>query len=118
MGDAVLVRIAQVAREGLRPGDMIARIGGEEFALLLPDVSLPEAMTIAERIRASIADTIVVAGGTDVRVTPSFGVAAFDSSSDTLDRALSRADHALYAAKVAGRDRVYAANSSSPFVPS
>ncbi len=69
---------------------------------------------IAERIRATIAATVIFAGGTDVQVTSSFGVAAFDSNFATLDRALSRADHALYAAKSAGRNRVYAANGSSP----
>jgi diguanylate cyclase (GGDEF)-like protein len=111
VGDVVLHKIAQVARESLRPGDLIARVGGEEFALLLPGAGVAEAVSIAERIRASISQTVVVVGAATVRVTSSFGVATFDPAKDTLDHALSRADRALYAAKLAGRDRVLATAS-------
>jgi diguanylate cyclase (GGDEF)-like protein len=112
VGDAVLHRIAQVAKGWLRPADLIARVGGEEFVLLLPGAGVREAVGIAERIRASIAGTVVVVGTATVRVTSSFGVATFDPASDTLDHALSRADRALYAAKLAGRDRVLATPSN------
>jgi diguanylate cyclase (GGDEF)-like protein len=111
VGDVVLHKIAQVAKESLRPGDLIARVGGEEFALLLPGAGVSEAVSIAERIRSSIAQTVVVVGTATVRVTSSFGVATFDPAQDTLDHALSRADRALYAAKLAGRDRVLATAS-------
>lgn len=111
VGDAVLQKIAQVAKEWLRPVDLIARVGGEEFALLLPGAGVREAVAVAERIRVNIADTVVVVGNATVRVTSSFGVATFDPATDTLDHALSRADRALYAAKLAGRDRVLATTS-------
>jgi diguanylate cyclase (GGDEF)-like protein len=107
-GDVVLRTIAHVAKGWLRPADLIARFGGEEFALLLPGAGLPEAVAIAERIRSSIAATAIVAGDLSVQVTSSFGVATFDPETETLDPVLSRADAALYAAKEAGRDRVYA----------
>ena len=105
-GDIVLQAVARRAKEWLRPADFIARIGGEEFALLLPGAGAREALAIAERIRISIAETAIIAGDTAVAVTASFGVACFDHRVDTLDRAMSRADAALYVAKHSGRDRV------------
>ncbi len=109
VGDTVLRRIANVAKEWLRPPDLIARVGGEEFALLLPGVGLPEAVAIAERIRASIAGTSIESDDVPVRVTSSFGVATFDDAAETLDAVMRLADAALYSAKQAGRDRVHAA---------
>ena len=109
VGDTVLSHVAFVAKENLRPGDLIARIGGEEFALLLPHTEVREAHTIAERIRAKIAKAQVVSGEAVVSVTCSFGVAPFDDTSGTIDNALRRADSALYLAKQDGRNRVYAA---------
>lgn len=105
-GDIVLQAVARIAKSWLRPADFIARIGGEEFALLLPGAGIREALAIAERIRSSIAETPIVAGDATIRVTSSFGVATFDAALDTLDRALSRADSALYASKQAGRNLV------------
>jgi diguanylate cyclase (GGDEF)-like protein len=109
VGDAALVHIVSVAKRSLRPGDLIARLGGEEFALLLPTVGVDEACAIAERIRESIGDAPLAADGTLVRVTCSFGVAAFDEAFATIDDALGRADSALYLAKQAGRNQVQAA---------
>jgi diguanylate cyclase (GGDEF)-like protein len=112
VGDTVLSHVALVAKENLRPGDLIARIGGEEFALLLPHTEVREAQAIAERIRAKIAEAQVVSGEAVVSVTCSFGVAPFDDTSGTIDNALRRADSALYLAKQDGRNRVYAAPAS------
>jgi diguanylate cyclase (GGDEF)-like protein len=112
VGDAVLVHVASVARRCLRPGDLIARVGGEEFALLLPSAGIEEAAAIAERIRTSILNTPTFVGERQIRVTSSFGVASYDDSFSTLDHALGRADSALYRAKEAGRDRVAAASSN------
>lgn len=109
VGDAVLQNVARVAKLWLRPADLIARIGGEEFALLLPGAGRREAVDIAERIRASIAETMIDAGSGTVSVTTSFGVTEFDVASDDLEDALLSADTALYAAKDAGRNRVHVA---------
>jgi diguanylate cyclase (GGDEF)-like protein len=108
-GDAVLQRVAQAATDRLRPTDLVARIGGEEFALLLPGAALSEATAVAERIRAKIAETDVVTQDATIHVTSSFGIAMFDAAADTFDRALNRADAALYRAKQAGRDRIHVA---------
>jgi len=112
VGDIVLSHVALVAKENLRPGDLIARIGGEEFALLLPHTEVGEAQAIAERIRAKIAEAQVISGETAVSVTCSFGVAPFDNTSGTIDNAFQRADSALYLAKQAGRNKVLAAPAS------
>ena len=105
----MLSHVALVAKENLRPGDFIARIGGEEFALLLPHTEVREEHAIAERIRAKISETRVVSGKTVVIVTCSFGVAPFGDASGALNSALRRADSALYLAKQDGRNRVHAA---------
>lgn len=108
-GDSVLQTVARIAKSWLRPADLLARIGGEEFALLLPGAGLREALSIAERIRRSIEQTPIDAGSASVRITSSFGAATFAGSADTLDGVLRRADRALYAAKNAGRNRVHSA---------
>jgi diguanylate cyclase (GGDEF)-like protein len=107
IGDTVLRRVARIAKALLRPGDFIARVGGEEFALLLPGAGMREAVYVAERIRCSIAETPMTSGDDPIYITSSFGVAEFDPTSDTFDTALRRADAALYAAKQAGRNRVH-----------
>jgi diguanylate cyclase (GGDEF)-like protein len=106
VGDRVLQRLANVAKDALRPGDFIARIGGEEFALLLPGAGPDEAAGIAERIRSSFEQTAELIDGLDLRVTASFGVASFAAGSDTFDDAFARADGALYRAKQSGRNCV------------
>jgi diguanylate cyclase (GGDEF)-like protein len=108
VGDCVLQLVAEAAKSALRPSDTIARIGGEEFALLLPGTGLAEATAVAERIRANIEHTSV-ACDRGVRVTASFGVAAFEDAGESFEHVLSRADAMLYEAKQAGRNRVRAA---------
>lgn len=100
-GDVVLVRCAKRARHGLRDGDRLGRLGGEEFGVLLPDTELSAARRLAERLRASLeapADE-----GPDV--TASFGVVQARPGW-TLSRLLTEADRALYQAKRAGKNRV------------
>lgn len=107
-GDAVLRRLAQVCRQTLREIDVIGRLGGEEFAVLLPDTAPDAALAVAERLRGAIGDTQVAlaAGGLPLRVTVSLGVSCHHSTDDNIDVLLSLADKALYEAKQAGRDRV------------
>ncbi len=105
-GDAVIQNVARVAKQWVRPVDVLARIGGEEFAVLLPGAKLNDALEVAERIRLSIDASGVEWNGETIHATSSFGVAEFDASLDELDRALNHADAALYAAKKAGRNRV------------
>ncbi len=106
VGDRVLQRIAGIAKDALRPDDFIARIGGEEFALLLPGAGPAEALGIAERIRAAFEKTADYLDGLVLVVTSSFGVASFTAGTDSFDDAFARADRALYRAKQNGRNRV------------
>ena len=107
MGDAVLEAVAQAARNVLRQLDVPCRMGGEEFAVLLPETQLGQATEVAERLRKHIENlTLTSADGLAVPVTASFGVAELNSTDANLDRLLARADAALYQAKVSGRNRV------------
>jgi diguanylate cyclase (GGDEF)-like protein len=83
---------------------MVARFGGEEFTLLLPDTDEAGAFELCERLRSAIADSVSLTAGGAVRFTISGGVAALGP--DGLDAALKRADAALYQAKNQGRDRL------------
>ncbi|BES73114.1 hypothetical protein RE428_41320 [Marinobacter nanhaiticus D15-8W] len=104
-GDEVLRQIVKPVLENMRPGDLFGRVGGEEFLILLADVSESEAKSIAGRIRAQIAATPIDYGGLVLHVTASFGIAKWDQDC-SLDALVRRADLALYAAKHAGRNRV------------
>jgi diguanylate cyclase (GGDEF)-like protein len=112
VGDEVLRQVAGVIREQVRTGtDVAARYGGEELAVIAPDTDAPGAVELAERIRRSVADLQIVAGGAVVSVTVSAGVAVLDPSDDDArpGRALiEQADARLYEAKGAGRNQVAA----------
>ena len=106
VGDAVLVDFATQAQAQLRIIDQIARIGGEEFVVVLPGTDAKGAQQVAERIRRLLEQrTLPIPGGT-LRYTSSFGVAELEPQHPGLDRWLARADAALYAAKGNGRNRV------------
>jgi diguanylate cyclase (GGDEF)-like protein len=105
-GDRALVAFAGLARRQLRPDDLIARYGGEEFCALLRDVDEPEALQVAERLRAAIADLSLDVDGRALRITASIGVATLRAD---LQDAMRRADAALYRAKERGRNRVESA---------
>jgi diguanylate cyclase (GGDEF)-like protein/PAS domain S-box-containing protein len=106
-GDAVLRSFAAIARCALRKGDLIARLGGEEFGVLLPDTTLEQAMTVCERVRRDVAVARTFVPGQVIGVTVSGGVARIDEGG--FAAALKIADAALYAAKNGGRDRLAAA---------
>ncbi|WP_073526424.1 diguanylate cyclase [Pseudomonas fluorescens] len=107
-GDKVLKIIANVLRKRLRPTDFIARFGGEEFVLLMPDSALADALAVGEVLREAIAACPFHFKGEPVTITVSMGVAQFQAG-ERSDLALKRADEALYRAKAAGRNQVQAA---------
>jgi diguanylate cyclase (GGDEF)-like protein len=104
-GDAVLKTLAERMRTLCREVDTVARWGGEEFALLLPNTQLSDALQVCERVRAGIERTALDAIAPGLRVTMSIGLASHEGHPD-YDRMLSQADAALYAAKQTGRNRV------------
>lgn len=106
-GDQVLVAAAAILAESRRPYDEVARFGGEEFVLLLPNTSADAARHVAERIRGLLAGTPVESDGHRIPMTASFGVAALPAREITcLNDLLKAADRALYVAKETGRNRV------------
>jgi len=105
-GDAVLRHLAGILGDTFREVDVVARIGGEEFAVLLPSTDLARAVVVAERLRASVAAHPALLDGEQVDYTVSAGVAAAMDGSGGVDLLLKQADRALYAAKRAGRNRV------------
>ena len=114
-GDAVLVGVARVLRDHLRPEDLAARFGGEEFAVLLPDATEEEATAVAERIRSAVSDARfdVDTSSEPISATVSIGVASFPSHATTSADLIYRADVAAYRAKAQGRNRVVVANAAS-----
>lgn len=108
-GDDALCRIVQVCAQVVRKEDVLGRLGGEEFALLLPQTSLEEAHHLVERLRERIASSRMddgQPGAPAVVLTASFGVTSLRPEDSSVDDLLGRADAALYRAKAAGRNRV------------
>ncbi len=104
-GDAVLCALVQTCRKVLRPMDIVIRRGGEEFLIVLPNTTADDAMSTAERVRATVAATEVNASeGAPILFTISVGVASPGAESPS--ELLSRSDEALYAAKTGGRNKV------------
>lgn len=114
-GDQVLIKLAKLLREHSRARDLVARFGGEEFVILLPDTALLEASQCAERIRIAVQALGVVASLNErVRIAISIGVTEIDVSQENIDSALARADRALYQAKVSGRNQICCAVDATP----
>ncbi len=115
VGDRVLLQLAHVLLGGVRTSDLVCRIGGEEFVVVMPRAEIPGAMKRAEAWRSEFAARVIE--GRDrgpVRATISIGVARFRDPGETFSACLGRADEALYAAKRAGRDRVVPADVDPP----
>lgn len=104
-GDRVLVEVAAVARAVLRETDLLGRIGGEEFAVLLPHAETPEAITVAEKLRQLIHQQKFPGSVPTITISASFGVASLVPGED-IDVLIHKADQALYEAKKTGRNRV------------
>lgn len=105
VGDRVLVEIAACCQGELRGSDIFGRLGGEEFAIVLPHAGKTDALAVAEKLRAAVAREPVDTPAGPIAVTASFGVALFDRLSSDLDTLLERADAAVYSAKGEGRNR-------------
>lgn len=114
-GDAALAAIADVLRDNVRDGDLVGRLGGEEFAVLMPATGPDAAMALAERLRSSVAALRLTHDGQAFQVTVSIGISV-DGRSD-LKRLMIDADAALYEAKQSGRDRVSRAGTPVSFEP-
>lgn len=104
-GDEVLQHVAATCREHLRGGDLLGRLGGEEFAILLPHINSEEAMVAAERLREALAGHAVSMPNGTLNVTASFGVTAMSIIAKDIETILAQADAAMYRAKEAGRNR-------------
>jgi diguanylate cyclase (GGDEF)-like protein len=105
-GDECLKKVCQFITSRCRIADLFARVGGEEFAILLPNTGYDEAFALAEQIRTNIANQrIEVKGNLSIACTVSIGITSSLNSDDTLQSLLESADHALYTAKSEGRNR-------------
>lgn len=104
-GHEVIVLVSRILLESVRLPDLVARWGGEEFLLALPDTPQAAAIAVAERIRQKLAAGQLTVGNLDLVVTTTFGVAQRQRG-ESLDRCLERADQALYQGKNQGKNRV------------
>jgi diguanylate cyclase (GGDEF)-like protein len=108
-GDTVLKSIAGTLVEGVRAVDVCARFGGEEIAILLPQTTLQGAVELADRLRRAVAAKPIMAGGAEISVTISCGVASYPEGVLTKEALFAAADRAMYEAKSAGRNCVKSA---------
>ena len=106
VGDQVLMRVAQACKQALRRFDMLGRLGGEEFLVVLPDTSMDVAMQIAERLRRKVESLPLGNLAPGLEITASVGAAEAEHEVDDLPELVRRADTAMYRAKDAGRNRV------------
>jgi diguanylate cyclase (GGDEF)-like protein len=113
VGDLVLQSVAATCRLELRAGDYLGRIGGEEFAVILPETGIDEAVQVAERLRKAVAGAPAAGPAGDVGVTVSIGVATLVRPHD-LGTLMANADAALSAAKKGGRNRTICHRPGGP----
>jgi len=109
-GDVVLQHFCAVCLAGLRQSDVLGRLGGEEFGILMPNTRSVEARMVIERIRLALAESVVHDGAAEIRITGSFGLVTSESLSteQNIDSLFKTADVALYSAKAHGRNQVVA----------
>ena len=106
VGDEVIKIVAQLGRETIRPRDVLARLGGEEFAIILPETSHEQSKAIAERLREKIEHHDLTNQAKNLTLTVSIGVASLAQTEQNFDALLNAADEAMYSAKRAGRNQV------------
>ena len=105
VGDRALVHLVDLLHKSMRPSDVLCRFGGEEFVLMLPDITLDDACTVLSRFLSEFSAHVIP--GTDIVMTFSAGVVV-QGSDEALENAIQRADAATYVAKHAGKNRVVA----------
>lgn len=105
-GDVALNAVGQLILKSLRETDIIGRIGGEEFAVILPETGTTEGAALVDRLRRTIEDAIIETPKDAVRLTASIGIAALEDPNDPLERVMANADAALYRAKNTGRNKI------------
>ena len=106
VGDMALEELVRISRETLRDSDVMARIGGEEFAAILPETDLAGGVTLAERLRENIEANRFEAGEARIAFTASIGVTDVRAEDAGIEDMLNRADKGLYCAKERGRNQV------------
>jgi diguanylate cyclase (GGDEF)-like protein len=102
-GDRVLEMVSQALKEECREADFVGRLGGEEFAIALPNIHRLEALAIAESLRRKVEQ---LSFDQPIRITISLGISTFPAHGETLPRLIEAADRALYASKGNGRNRI------------
>ncbi|MCG9039365.1 GGDEF domain-containing protein, partial [Laribacter hongkongensis] len=107
-GDNALRYVVDLVSERVRPSDAVARFGGEEFVVLMPDTSQEQALELIERLQRDLTKTFFLANEDRLVITFSAGIAVWSAGESELDL-IERADHAMYRAKLAGKNRVLAA---------
>ena len=107
-GDLVLIEVAKQLKASIRETDILARIGGEEFSILLPETSAKSALLLAERIREEQRKLRIIGDWPgEIKLSVSIGVSSFLASDNAFDALFSRADKALYQAKKTSRNKVF-----------
>ncbi len=114
VGDEVIRALARTCLENLRKSDILGRLGGEEFAVVLPETPIEKAMLVAEKVRIALCETAVAHPSGVLHFTSSFGVATALKDDEDILSALNRSDENLYAAKESGRNRVIGPDGATP----
>jgi len=117
VGDEVLKSVAHTLRHHKRTSDIVGRLGGEEFGLILPEATLDSAVAAGERFRQLVADCTIAVEGRSIAVTISVGASVTGTKTTGIDEVLKEADVALYEAKRAGRNRVCRFDPGQPREP-